>query len=341
MAKAAIRNLLAQSSRVAGFLSSMERESTAHLNVLCYHRILPSAEKAAYFSPDLVVTPEAFRKHCETLAKHYHVLPVSEAMALKPLVKEKQWEYLESRVAANTRRTLDFLDQFGHTATFFILGRIADEMPELVREIVDRGHEVASKGYEPRDLHEMSRNAFREDVLKTHNALENATGLQVMGHRVAKGHLGTDDTWVKSYESPFNMYFHVWELDPDLPKIASAGWLRRIRQYRNLRRMPEILGYYLEHYRFESIASFLDLKLEKVDEHTPVERAPEAVRLPISKLDGNAAQPQELEPVTVIVPCFNEERVLPYLARVLDNLRLSLGKRYAILIAKSFAKVAT
>jgi polysaccharide deacetylase family protein (PEP-CTERM system associated) len=331
-----------------------------------------------------------------------------QATALKPLVQEKQWEYLESRVELNTRRTLDFLDQFGHKATFFVLGWVAEKLPELVKEISDRGHEVASKGYFPHRLQEMSHKAFREDVLRARDALEKATGLEVIGHRIAKGHLGSHDLWaldtltelgfaydssvyprfrsvarepwrrfphfhqygdrelfeiplstwgigsmlipvaggnymrqlpprlmkkafshwVESYESPFNMYFHVWELDPDLPRISSAGWLQRLRQYRNLRRMPDILGHYLRNHRFESIANFMRITPALSTARPPEQRATKQI-VSILRIDKlGTAHGKDLDAVTMIIPCFNEERVLPYLAKVLEDLRTSLGKRY-------------
>lgn len=331
-----------------------------------------------------------------------------QATALTPLVQKKQWEFLESRVERNTQRTLDFLDKHEQQATFFTLGWVAERLPGLVREIVERGHEVASKGHEPLRLQEMSRRQFKEDVLRARTAIEKATGLEVLGHRVAKGHLTPDDLWaldtlaelgfaydssvyprlrsvarepwrrfphfhhfedheivemplstwgiggllvpvaggnymrqlpprlmqkavahwVDSYESPFNMYFHVWELDPDLPRIASAGWMTRLRQYRNLRRMPEILGHYLEQYRFESIASFLDLEARKVEVGSGEEPERKRAKIQLGPKESEPVAGGTRTAVTVVVPCYNEERVLPYLSNVLDSLRRSLRDRY-------------
>ena len=74
------------------------------------------------------------------------------------------------------RRTLDLLDECGARATFFVLGWVADAAPELVREVVARGHEVASKGYYHRDLRELAREAFRDDAVRAREALERAPG---------------------------------------------------------------------------------------------------------------------------------------------------------------------
>jgi len=52
-------------------------------------------------------------------------------------------------------------------------------------------------------------------------------------HTLVKGLV---ESWHRSYDAPFVMYFNVWELDPDLPRLNAASPLARIRQYRNLDR---------------------------------------------------------------------------------------------------------
>ena len=50
---------------------------------------------------------------------------------------------ITQRAADNTRRLLELLDRAGVRATMFVLGKLADRFPELVREIDAAGHEVA------------------------------------------------------------------------------------------------------------------------------------------------------------------------------------------------------
>ncbi len=50
----------------------------------------------------------------------------------------------------STPRTLDLLDTLGMRATFFVLGTQAESHPDLVSEILRRGHSVGSHG----SLHE-------------------------------------------------------------------------------------------------------------------------------------------------------------------------------------------
>ena len=58
------------------------------------------------------------------------------------------------------------------------------------------------------------------------------------------------------------MYFHVWDLDPEQPRIEAAPLRERIRQYRNLDKMEETVRSLLDRYQFRDIASHLALDLE-------------------------------------------------------------------------------
>src|SRR5262249_21999516 len=63
------------------------------------------------------------------------------------LVESEDWSRLGSRIKASTLRLLETLDRWKTSATFFVLGWLADRHPALVREIHARGHEVACHGY--------------------------------------------------------------------------------------------------------------------------------------------------------------------------------------------------
>jgi hypothetical protein len=117
------------------------------------------------------------------------------------------------------------------------------------------------------------------------------------------------------------MYFHVWEFDAQLPEITAAGRLTRIRQYRNLDRMPSLVRHFLARAPFTSIASHLAL------EPKPVPEAPRSVPHATPAASATDAGPRT--PVTLVVPCFNEEGVLFYLSNTLARVRADLGHLYA------------
>ncbi len=130
--------------------------------------------------------------------------------------------------------------------------------------------------------------------------------------------------WDRDCAAPFVMYFHTWELDPAQPKFTGAPFYARLRQYRNLERMPAILGHYLANYRFTSVADHLDLRLPRTATPTLVPTRVESSRQ--APAAGAAPRPT----VTIVVPCYNEEGQLAYLASTLRSVRASMAARYDV-----------
>ena len=75
-------------------------------------------------------------------------------------VDRAQWSTFPSRVETNTHRILDLFDECGVKGTFFVLGWVAQRFPDLVREIVRRGHEPACHSW----WHRLVFTLTREDT---------------------------------------------------------------------------------------------------------------------------------------------------------------------------------
>jgi len=75
-----------------------------------------------------------------------------------------------------TPELLDLLDRAGVRATFFLLGRMAEQLPEVARAIVDAGHEVGVHGYEHRLLIKHGPAATRLDISRATAAITAVTG---------------------------------------------------------------------------------------------------------------------------------------------------------------------
>ena len=118
-----------------------------------------------------------------------------QVSAFERHIPRSHWEMLPSRVERNTQRVLDLFEQHDVQATFFVLGWIAKRHPSLVREMVDRGHEVASHGYAHVRATRQKREAFREDVRRTKGLLEDRTGQPVNGYRAASFSIGEGNLW--------------------------------------------------------------------------------------------------------------------------------------------------
>jgi polysaccharide deacetylase family protein (PEP-CTERM system associated) len=101
---------------------------------------------------------------------------------------------------------LDTLAEADRSATFFVLGEVAERLPHRVREIADAGHEVGSHGYLHFRACDRSPEAFRSDLERSKKLLEDVTGTPVLGFRAPEWSL-------RSLASPC------------LPLVAEAGFL--------------------------------------------------------------------------------------------------------------------
>lgn len=110
-------------------------------------------------------------------------------------VDRAEWDVLPSRVGLSTRKLLDLLEPHGIRGTFFVLGWIADRHPELVREITEAGHEIASHGWGHRRITDLSREEFRKDVRRSKEVLEEVTGAPVYGYRAPSFSLVPGTEW--------------------------------------------------------------------------------------------------------------------------------------------------
>jgi polysaccharide deacetylase family protein (PEP-CTERM system associated) len=91
--------------------------------------------------------------------------------------------YYNGRLAPSTHWVLEQLARSGVRATFFVLGTIARDQPDLVRAIHAAGHEVASHGWAHKRLHTLDAASFRDDLRRSKDALEQITGEAVVGFR--------------------------------------------------------------------------------------------------------------------------------------------------------------
>ncbi len=329
----------------------------------------------------------------------YHTISVNledyfQVASLNGIVPQGYWRRFSKRVEKNTLETLDLLECYNARATFFTNGWIAQEAPELIREVARRGHEIASKGFLHRSPAQFSLAEFRDDARRARDCVEDAAGRQVLGFRAAHGTLPIDDPdWFKALaevgyrydaslrpfgirfagrsqwreihtigdndwsitevpfssisvlgiplpvtggnylrqspdvvfnlglnrflarvEDPWHFYFHVWELDTEQPRVSVMPFTGRIRQYRNLEGMRVRIEACLDRFSFRPIADQLDLKSGTVcrpsRSHVATTETAHTRRPPAH---GPAL------PVTVVVPCFNEQATLPYLDKTLAS----------------------
>jgi polysaccharide deacetylase family protein (PEP-CTERM system associated) len=110
-------------------------------------------------------------------------------------VSRDDWGCYPSRVSRNTERLLDLFDESGARGTFFVLGWVARQHPEIVRLIAQRGHEVASHGFSHRMINELSPAELRREAVDSRQLLEGLCGARVIGFRAPSYSLNRTTLW--------------------------------------------------------------------------------------------------------------------------------------------------
>ncbi len=94
-------------------------------------------------------------------------------------VKDRCPENKKENASQDLRKTLDLLEKRKTEATFFVVGEIAQEHPELIEQIRDNGHEVAFHGHDHEPLWNKSAETFRSEIKLFNSTVErNCTGFR-------------------------------------------------------------------------------------------------------------------------------------------------------------------
>jgi polysaccharide deacetylase family protein (PEP-CTERM system associated) len=99
------------------------------------------------------------------------------------------------RVVRNTHKLLDILKEHKVKATFFVLGTVAEEFPDLIKEIYLQGHEIATHGYGHKLIYRQTKEEFCEDLRKSIDIIESITGEEILGYRAPYFSIREDSLW--------------------------------------------------------------------------------------------------------------------------------------------------
>ena len=151
-----------------------------------------------------------------------------QVSAFAPHIARADWDKLPCRVENNIDRILALLADHNTHATFFTLGWIAERYPEMVRRIVNNGHELASHGYGHLRASEQSPADFHDDVSRSKKLLEDIGGKAVIGYRAPSFSINQKNFWALDvlneagyqYSSSIYPIRHDHYGMPDAPRFA-------------------------------------------------------------------------------------------------------------------------
>jgi len=98
-------------------------------------------------------------------------------------------------VLESVRVILNILRKHRKIITFFVLGEVAEYVPEVVEEILNDGHEIAFHGYSHFPLSEIGEEEFEREIEKGIKLIRHITREKLNGFRAPMFSLNKDTSW--------------------------------------------------------------------------------------------------------------------------------------------------
>lgn len=92
-------------------------------------------------------------------------------------------------------KVLDELDRLGIKGTFFCVGRLASDFPDVVRRIASRGHEIGCHSFVHVWINKMTEEVLFDDTTEALKALEDVVGQKVTSYRAPAFSITEKNPW--------------------------------------------------------------------------------------------------------------------------------------------------
>lgn len=138
-------------------------------------------------------------------------------------------------IERNTNALLEILDEVDVKATFFFIGRLARDIPGLVKKVAGAGHEIGCHNYAHIRIYGIDKDEFREKLVEAKNLLENVSGQRVYGFRAPDFSITEPSIWALDvlkeigfvYDSsiyPFGLHdvYGIRDADPSIHKFPNG-----------------------------------------------------------------------------------------------------------------------
>lgn len=123
------------------------------------------------------------------LEEWFHILDVEASQDVN------SWHTFEKRVEYNTQILREILNERNIKATFFCLGWVVEKYPQLIKQLHEDGHDIGSHGYHHQLVYKQGRTEFKNDLIKSLDAIENLIGEKVIMYRAPGFSINSESLW--------------------------------------------------------------------------------------------------------------------------------------------------
>ncbi|MDM5210603.1 polysaccharide deacetylase family protein [Peribacillus sp. NJ4] len=136
------------------------------------------------------------------------------------LPEQKEWIDPTQKVIAltfddgphpsHTMSILEDLNKYDGHATFFVLGSRVQHYPEVLQKMLQQGNEIGNHSWDHPQLTRLSKNKIKDQIEKTQDAVEKATGA---GPNLVRPPYGAINDNAREYME--DMKVILWDVDPE------------------------------------------------------------------------------------------------------------------------------
>ena len=149
---------------------------------------------------------------------YFHV----EAFASR--IAYDDWHTYESRVEKNVDTALEIFARHQFSATFYVLGWVAEHFPQMVKKIAGAGHEIGCHGYAHQHIHRQTPEKFRQDVRLARQRIMDQTQKPVSCYRAPSFSIVETTLWALDIlaEEGFTIDSSIFPVRHDLYGIPGS-----------------------------------------------------------------------------------------------------------------------
>jgi len=168
-----------------------------------------------------------------------------QVQAAAGTVRAEDWPRFGQRLEPVVDRLLELLNRHKTFATFFVLGHVAREQPDLIRKIAAAGHELACHGMTHTMIDRLTPGAFRQELTDNRAILEDLAVRPVLGFRAPTFSIIRKTAWALDVlaELGFRYDSSIFPIHHDrygIPDAPTSPFLVRGPSGRTLLELPPL-----------------------------------------------------------------------------------------------------
>ena len=141
----------------------------------------------------------------------------------------REWPKYEKRLSKGFDRLLELLDRSHVRATFYVLGKVIEEHPAIIRQLISGGHEIGCHSYSHTELFKLNRLQFRDELEKCESLIA-PFGVRYQGFRAPYFSIDRNSWWAIDELYKFNYTYDSSIYPGDNKRTGITGFRKDIHQ---------------------------------------------------------------------------------------------------------------